>query len=127
MSTSAEVAGRDFNAGAQQRRAAAPAAVLRPAVDIFEDADGITLYADLPGVSKERLNVRVAGTTLFLEGAVQSAGASQSEAASRLYRRSFALSRELEPDRIEAQVKDGVLTVRIPKRAENRLRRIEIQ
>ena len=127
MSTSAEVAGLGYNAGSQERRAAAPATVLRPPVDIFEDADGITLYADLPGVSKERLNVRVAGTTLLLEGAVRSADAAEPARGATLYRRSFALSRALEPNRIEAKVKDGVLTVRIPKRAASRLRRIEIQ
>jgi HSP20 family molecular chaperone IbpA len=43
------------------------------------------------------------------------------------YRRSFTLSGELEPDKIEASLKDGVLTVRIPKRAELRPRKIEVQ
>ena len=101
--------------------------VLRPAVDIFEDTDGITLHADMPGVSKERLNVHVDGPTLLLEGEVQFANGAQAEAGATRYRRSFALSRELETDRIEARVKNGVLTVRIPKRAENRPRKIEIQ
>ncbi len=126
MSTNAQVAGLGSSVGTQERRAA-PETVLRPPVDIFEDADGITLYADVPGVSKERLNVRIEGTTLLLEGAVESADASQQELGATLYRRSFALSRALEPNRIEAKVKDGVLTVRIPKRAADRLRRIEIQ
>jgi HSP20 family protein len=101
--------------------------VLRPAVDIFEDAEGVTLHADMPGVSKERLNVRVDGTRLLLEGEVQFAGGSQAEAGATRYRRSFALSRELRIERIEAKVKNGVLTVRIPKRAENLPRKIEIQ
>ncbi len=101
--------------------------VLRPAVDIFEDADGITLHADMPGVSKERLNVHIDGTKLLLEGAVQFAQGAQAEAGATRYRRSFALSRELQTERIEAKVKHGVLTVRIPKRAENRARKIEIQ
>jgi HSP20 family molecular chaperone IbpA len=43
------------------------------------------------------------------------------------YRRSFTLSGELEPDKIEASLKDGVLTVRIPKRAELRPRKIEVR
>ena len=43
------------------------------------------------------------------------------------YRRSFALSSELDPERIEASLKDGVLTVRIPKRAEFTPRKIEVQ
>jgi HSP20 family protein len=128
MSTpSAEVAGQ--TAGVQARNVPATETVLRPAVDIFEDADGITLYADIPGVSKERLNVHVDGKTLLLEGTVQFAEGPQADLAGAVtrYRRSFTLSRELEADRIDAKVKDGVLTLRIPKRAESRPRKIEIQ
>jgi len=93
-----------------------PSAVVagtRPPVDIFEDPEGITLQADIPGVSKEHLNVHVDGNTLLIEG--------------EQYRRSFALSRELQTDSIEAKVKDGVLTVRIAKRAEDRPRKIAVQ
>ena len=125
--TSAEVAGQV--AGVQARSAPVTETVLRPAVDIFEDAHGITLYADIPGVSKERLNVHVDGKTLVLEGTVQFADAPQAHSASSTtrYRRSFTLSRELETDGIDAKVKDGVLTLRIPKRAESRPRKIEVQ
>jgi HSP20 family protein len=49
------------------------------------------------------------------------------EVRSTLYRRSFLLSNELETGKIEANLKDGQLTVRIPKRAELRARRIEVQ
>jgi HSP20 family molecular chaperone IbpA len=49
------------------------------------------------------------------------------EVHSTLYRRSFTLSSELETDKIEANLKDGVLTLRIPKRAELRPRKIEIR
>ena len=135
MSTSAEVAGRVSNAGVQEPREPSLETVLRPPVDILEDAEGITLHADMPGVSKERVNVHLDGTTLLLEGTVRFANAAQVAADERTeerrvttrYRRRFALGRELEPNRIEATVKDGVLAVRIPKRAESRLRRIEIQ
>ena len=115
----------------QVQQAHAPETVLRPLVDIYEDADGITLQADVPGVSKERLNVHVEGNTLALEGRTAPRG--ESDAAERrtspatLYRRTFALSRELATDAIEAKVKDGVLTVRIPKKAEDRPRKIAIQ
>ena len=106
--------------------------VLRPAVDIFETADGITLQADLPGVSKERLNVRIEGTTLLVEGTLgidagQEMVPLHADIRSRLYRRSFVLSNELETARIDANLRDGLLTVRIPKRAELRPRRIEVQ
>jgi len=105
---------------------------MRPAVDVFETAEGITLYADMPGVSKEHLNIQVEGDTLVVEGALQVRMTENMEALyadvrSTRYRCSFVLSRELETTRIEATLKDGVLTLRLPKRAELRPRRIEVQ
>lgn len=118
--------------GSVQRDERASAAAFRPSVDIYEDGEGIVLQADLPGVSKERLNVRVENHSLVIEGQVQFDLPEQAEALyadvrSSTYRRSFALSGELETEKIEANLKDGVLTVRIPKRAELRARRIAIQ
>ena len=105
---------------------------LLPPVDIFEDGDGLTLLADLPGVSKDRLNVRVDRNQLVLEGHIEIElpevlDALYADVRSTHYERRFALSEELETDRIEATLKDGVLTVRIPKRAELRPRRIEVK
>ena len=77
-------------------------------MDIWEDEDGITLSADMPGVSKDRLELRIDGNNLIIEG-------------------TFSLSGELETGQIEATLKDGVLTVRIPKRAELRPRKIDVQ
>lgn len=115
-----------------QRRNAVPESVLRPLVDIYETSEGITLQADMPGVSKEQLNLRVEGNSLLVEGTIGIAPQEQmtalyAEVRSTLYRRSFLLSNELETGKIEANLKDGQLTVRIPKRAELRARRIEVQ
>jgi HSP20 family protein len=115
-----------------QRRNAGAESVLRPPVDIYETSEGITLQADMPGVSKEQLNLRVEGNSLLVEGAIGIAPQEQmtalyAEVRSTLYRRSFVLSNELETGKIEANLKDGQLTVRIPKRAELRPRRIEVQ
>jgi HSP20 family protein len=127
-----EVATQESKAGSLQRSERATAAAIRPPVDIYEDGDGITLQADLPGVSKDRLTVRMEGQSLVIEGNVQfdlpqEAEALYADVRSSVYRRSFALSGELETEKIEANLKDGVLTVHIPKRAELRPRRIEIQ
>jgi HSP20 family molecular chaperone IbpA len=108
------------------------AAALPPPVDIFENSEGITLTADLPGVSKESLHVHVEGNNLLIEGStaleVQEGTRSlYADVRSAGYRRRFVLSSELETDKIEASLKDGVLTVRIPKRAELRPRRIDVQ
>ena len=117
---------------ASARRTGAAESVLRPPVDIYETGDGITLQADMPGVSKERLNLRVEGNNLLVEGSIGIAPQEQmtalyADVRSTVYRRSFALSNELETDKIDANLKDGLLTVRIPKRAELRARRIEVK
>ena len=109
-----------------------PDVVLRPPVDIYEDADGITLMADMPGVSRDRLTIEVDKDMLTLEGDARiemTAGmeALYADVRSTRYRRSFTLSGELETGQIDASLKDGVLSVRIPKRAEVRPRRIEIR
>ena len=106
--------------------------VLRPPADVFEDAEGITLQVDMPGVSKERLSVQTDKNTLTVEGDVQIAmpegmEALYAEVHSTHYRRSFTLSGELEPEKTQANLKDGVLTLHIPKRAELRPRRIEVR
>ena len=106
--------------------------VLRPAVDIFEDQHGITVQAEMPGVSKDRLNVQADRNTLLIEGDAaiempEEMAALYADVQATRYRRSFALSGELETDRIEANLKDGVLTVSIPKRAEFRPRKIEVR
>ncbi len=105
---------------------------LRPPVDISETSEGITLRADMPGVSREGLNIRVDKDTLSIEGdlAVDMPEAGEvihADLRYAQYRRSFALSGELQTDSIEARLKDGVLTVRIPKRVEVRPRKIEVR
>lgn len=103
-----------------------------PAVDIFEDSGGITLFADMPGVSRENLDVRLDGDSLTIEGHVHIALADDmralwAEVDVPRFRRTFTLSRELEAGRIEANLKDGVLSLRIPKQAHAQPRRISVQ
>jgi HSP20 family molecular chaperone IbpA len=102
-----------------------------PAVDVFEDDAGITLLADLPGVPKEQLELKVEGDALLIEGGVQprtpdGLEAIYAEVRVPRYRRSFTLSRELDSSRVEANLKDGVLTLRIPKQAHAQPRRIAV-
>ena len=116
----------------ETRRGSATESVLRPPVDIYESSDGITVLADMPGVAKDRLNVRVEGNSLLIEGAIgvapqEQMSALHAEVRATVYRRSFTLSNELETQKIEAALKDGQLTVRIPKRTELRARRIEVR
>lgn len=103
-----------------------------PRVDVVEDTQGITLLADLPGVKREGLDLKVDGTNLLLEGAIEIDAPSDldalfAEVRAARYRRAFALSNELDTSKIDAQLKDGVLRLRIPKVAEAQPRRIEVR
>ena len=111
---------------------AAQEAVLIPAVDVFEDATGITLYADLPGVPKDQLAIEVEGDTLTIAGDMVltvPAGmtASHTEVDLPRYRRVFMLSKELDPAKVSAEYKQGVLKLRIPKLEHVQPRKIEIK
>lgn len=103
-----------------------------PRVDVLEDQTGITLLADLPGVGREQLELKVEGDTLWIEGTVNTKvpeGLAPIHMELRVphYRRAFTLSRELDPSGIAASLKDGVLNLRIPKQAHAQPRRIEVQ
>jgi len=109
-----------------------PGVVMIPPADVFEDADGITLQLDMPGVARDRLNLQTDKNSLLIEGTAQldmpqGMAALYADVRSTFYRRSFVLSDELQTDKTEANLKDGILTVRIPKRAEVRPRRIEVR
>lgn len=113
-------------AGREESRA------MLPRCDVLEDGQGITLLADLPGVSRERLDLKVDGDTLTIEGSVSTAMPQQMEATYAevrvpRYRRAFTLSRELDSEKIEANLADGVLTLRIPKKAHAQPRKIAVQ
>lgn len=110
----------------QQERA------IRPAVDIFEDKTGITVHADMPGVSRDRLDIQIDSDSLTITGDVgiptpENMEAVYADVRSIRYQRSFSLSKELDSDNIEANLKDGVLTLRIPKREEHKPRKIEVK
>jgi HSP20 family molecular chaperone IbpA len=103
-----------------------------PRVDVLEDETGITLLADLPGVPKDQLEIKVEGDTLLVEGAIMPVtpgGLEPVYAEVRVprYRRAFTLSRELDIARIDANLKDGVLSLRIPKQEHAQPRRITVQ
>lgn len=113
-------------------QASADSRALLPRVDVFEDENGINLYADLAGVSKDKLELKVDGDTLLIEGEIaaltpQALEAVHAEVRFPRYRRAFTLSRELDAARIEARLVDGVLNLRIPKQDHARPRRIDVQ
>ena len=126
-----EVAKRE-STDVQAAKAREESLALAPAVDIYENAQGITVQADMPGVSKDGLSIQADRNSLVIEGnAVIDVPAAMeaihADVQATRYRRSFALSGELDAERIEATLKNGVLTLRIPKRAEFRPRKVEVR
>lgn len=106
-------------------------AALLPPTDVIEDAGGITLYADLPGVPKDKLALHVEADTLTIEGDVslnlpEGMESSHAEVGLPRYRRVFTLSRELDPGKVSAEFNQGVLKLRIPKAEHAQPRRITI-
>lgn len=116
----------------RETRAPAEGAALLPPVDVIEDASGITLYADLPGVPKERLQVQVEADTLTISGETdvampQGMAATHAEVTLPRYRRSFTLSKELDAEQLSAELKNGVLRLRIGKAAHAQPRKVQIK
>lgn len=112
-------------------RGEASQASLVPPVDVIEDSTGITLYADIPGVPKDKLTLRIEADTLTIEGEVGMAVPAGMEATHvevnlPRYRRAFSLSQELDREKIAAELSNGVLKLRIPKAEQAQPRRIEI-
>jgi HSP20 family protein len=105
---------------------------LWPPVDVIEDTSGITLYADLPGVPKDKLSLRVEGEQLSIEGEIalalpQAMQSQHAEVRLQRYRRAFTLSKELDADKVNAEFAQGLLRVRIPKAEHAQPRKIAVQ
>ncbi|MCA8300694.1 Hsp20/alpha crystallin family protein [Burkholderia seminalis] len=105
---------------------------LTPAVDIYEDSQGITLWADLPGVTKDKLDVKVHDGSLSIEAEASVPTPAQlrlqhAEVREPHFARTFTLSPDFDTSKIEASLRDGVLKLTLPRRDEARPRRIEVK
>lgn len=115
-----------------EQAASKESTTLVPPVDVYEDATGITLYADLPGVPKDKLSVRVEADTLSIDGEVTLSTpvemeANHAEIQCQTYRRSFTLGQELDRDKLAAEFRHGVLKLHIPKVEKAKPRKIEVK
>lgn len=133
MSDTTELSKRDPSAVTRSESgAAARRMTITPAVDIYEDTQGVTLWADLPGVARDKLDVRVHDSSLAIEAeAVVPTPANlrlqHAEVREPRFARTFTLSPDFDTSKIEASLKDGVLKLTIPRRDEARPRRIEVR
>ena len=129
MTESSKVTTQEANAVQKARE---QERTIRPDVDVFEDDTGITVHADMPGVSRDRLDIQVDSDSLTIAGNIEIAmpediGALHADLRANRYQRSFSLSRELDGDNIDGSLKDGVLILRIPKRQKHKARKIEVR
>lgn len=104
-----------------------------PAVDIYEEKDAFVVKAELAGVKPEEIHVDVENGILTLKGERKLDRDETKDGYHRIERwygtfhRQFTLPRTVDAERIEALTRDGVLTVRIPKRAENKGQKISVK
>jgi len=100
-----------------------------PWVETEESDDAYVVRAELPGTKREDVNVELRGNELYLTGEVteeEGGGATLRRRQGRFAYRA-SLPSDADPEKIGAQLADGVLTVRLPKAAQARSRRIEIE
>jgi len=121
----------DTSVVSKENKAQVDEAALIPPVDVIEDKTGITLYADMPGVSKDNLNLQIDGDALTIRGDAKlevpaDLVSTHAEIGLTRYQRVFTLSRELDADKISADFNHGVLKLRIPKAEHALPRKIEI-
>ena len=103
---------------------------IAPPVDIYESEDSLTVVVDLPGVGKDAVDVRVEDNILTIRGKAEYAGPPsplRGEFTLDGYYRQFQLSDEVDQNRITAETKDGVLTVRLAKAEKSRPKLIKVK
>ena len=104
----------------------------RPAVDIRESGEAYVVSAELPGLNREDVQITIENNVLKLTGErrfekeVKEEEYHRVERAYGSFSRAFALPTRVDPARVEAAFKDGILTITVPKAAEARPRKIEI-
>ena len=104
-----------------------------PAVDIFEDTEGVTFKFDLPEVDPKDVDVRLEDGTLTVRGERKleredkQDGYHRVERAYGMFARSFTLPATLDGEKVNAEAKNGVLRIFIPKRAEAKPKSISVK
>ena len=99
-------------------------AAFAPAVDIFENKDELLIYADLPGVAREDVSIKLEKNHLALEGRLRDFGPDEEPYD---YRRAFVVPQGIDAEKIEANLQNGVLRLRLPKQAQLKPRQIEVK
>lgn len=106
---------------------------LMPAVDMFEEGDHLVVKAELPGITKESLNLRIVDNNLILSGEksteekIERSNYLRLERSHGSFSRTLSLPDGLDTEHIKASFKDGVLEVRIPRTEKSTVRQITVE
>lgn len=131
MADKQEIEKREEHVPAEVVQHAAQEAV-PPDADVIEQKDALVVVADMPGCDDQSVDIHVERGLLTIEGSAELAPEEGSrldiaEYAPTNYRRSFTLPNQVDVSRIEANMKDGVLRVLLPKAEEAKVRKIDVK
>jgi len=125
-----EKAGSPDQAGEKSLATRDDAVYIAPPVDIFENGDSLIVVADLPGVEKDGVDIRIEDNILTIKGNAkytQPADVLRQEFTLQNYYRQFQLSDEVDQSKISAESKNGVLTIMLPKAEKSQPRQIKVK
>lgn len=103
-----------------------------PRVDIYEDNEGVTLKAEVPGIAASEIDIRIEDNTLTFKGERKLEKDDKKDNYRRVERfygaftRSFTLPRTVDAEKVQATNKDGVLSIFLPKREETKPKQIRV-
>jgi HSP20 family molecular chaperone IbpA len=114
------------------QEATTPMRAFMPNADIFETEDSLTLVLEMPGVDRDNIDISVENGVLTVEGKInlgkyEGLQPVYGEYNVGPYRRSFRISSRIDQDKINAEMRDGVITLVLPKAEEAKPRRIEVR
>jgi HSP20 family protein len=100
-----------------------------PAADIYETETGFLIALDLPGIKRDALEIDIDDNRLLVKGVreVDDTRTRRSERPRGKFLRAFAVPASVNQEKIGAEYKDGVLQIRLPKRAEQKAQKIEVK
>ncbi|GAB4385159.1 Hsp20/alpha crystallin family protein [Albidovulum sp.] len=115
-----------------QPAATATTRIFRPLTDIVETREGVHIFMEMPGVAAEDVEIDLEQRILNVRGRVHPKSPEtfelvHAEYAEGDYERAFSLGEEVDADRIEARMQDGVLSLFLPRSEEAKVRRIEVK
>jgi HSP20 family protein len=101
-----------------------------PAVDVYQDKDQFIVVAELPGLKKEDIEIMLRDATLTISGERKQEGSGEqgllTERFYGKYQRSLTLPTPVDPDKVKASYRDGLLQVVLPKAEEAKPKQIEV-